>query len=497
MDPRAWESRVPAQRAAMQLSPDAMNQRIDASPYGPRSKELLRLSVQHESTGGVGWALFDCPPVIVEGHGALVYDADGTAYVDCMAGMSVSNLGHGRHEIADAIAAQQRRLAHYFDMPGDERERLAERLTRITPGEHSKRVAFAATGSDAADMAIRMARWYTGAPLIITTYGGYHGATGGTIATTAKGFLWAYHYPVGPHDAGHFKVPFPYAYRPPLGDDGTSGRPYVDFLRRLLTGKESPLGDRVSGVNNVAAILVEPMQGSAGYIIPPDDYLPLLRELCDEFGILLIADEIQCGMGRTGEMWACDRVGVVPDILLTSKALANGQPVAAVVAGSEIASSWGGGAHISTFACTPVAAAAANAVLDVMEREQIPRQAAETGAYFEKRLHELMDRHELLGAIDIAGLFIGLEFVRDRVTKEPADVEAGTMLEYCVAAGLLLEKGGYHHNRFQLIPPLTIEPRQVDTAIEILDGALSYVESGGDKQGLVDRRRPVGAGHGR
>jgi 4-aminobutyrate aminotransferase-like enzyme len=494
MDARAWESRVPAQRAAMQLSPETMHQRIDASPYGPKSKALLRRSADYESTGNVGWALFDCPPAIVEGRSALVYDADGMEYLDCMAGMSVSNLGHGRTEIAEAIAAQQMRLAHYFDMPGEPREELAERLVKITPGTHPKRVAFAATGSDATDVAIRMARWYTGAPLIITAYGGYHGATGGTVATTAKGFLWAFHYPIGPHDAGHFKVPFPYSYRPPLGDDGSSGRPYVEYLRRLLTGKESPLGDRASGVNNVAAILLEPMQGSAGYIIPPDDYLPLLRELCDEFGILLIVDEIQCGMGRTGQMWACDRVGVVPDMLLTSKALGNGQPVAAVVASSEIASSWGGGAHISTFACTRVAAAAANAVLDIMEREEIPRQAGEKGQYFREQLDGLMARHEMLGDVDLAGLFVGLEFVRDRETKEPADDEAATMLEFCVAEGLLLEKGGYHHNRFQLIPPLTIELSQIDAVVSILDRALTYVESGGDKSGLAAHRRSVPVG---
>lgn len=491
MDARAWESRVPAQRAAMQLSPQTMHERIDRSLYGPKSKALLHRSADCESTGGVGWALFECPPAVVEGRGALVYDADGVEYVDCMAGMSVANLGHGRGDIADAIAAQQRRLAHYFDMPGDQREELAERLVQLTPGAQAKRVAFAATGSDATDVAMRMARWYTGAPLIITAYGGYHGATGGTIATTAKGYLWAYHYPVGPHDASQLKVPYPYTYRPPLGDDGSSGQPYVDYLRRLLSGKETPMGDRFSGVNNVAAILLEPMQGSAGYIIPPDDYLPLVRELCDEFGILLIADEIQCGMGRTGEMWACDRVGVVPDILLTSKALANGQPLAAVVASSEIASSWGAGAHISTFACTPVAAAAANAVLDIMEREAIPLRAAENGAYFRKRLDELMERHAMVGAIDAAGLFIGIEFVRDRYSKEPAATEAATMLEYCVTEGLLLEKGGYHHNRFQLIPPLVIQPDEIDRVVEILDGALTYVESGGDIARLASRRRSV------
>ncbi|HUY61545.1 MAG TPA: aminotransferase class III-fold pyridoxal phosphate-dependent enzyme [Candidatus Dormibacteraeota bacterium] len=197
----------------------------------------------------------------------------------------------------------------------------------------------------------------------------------------------------------------------------------------------------------------------------------------DEFGFLLIDDEIQAGMGRSGRLWGCDHEEVVPDLLVVSKGLASGMPISAVIAPDEIAASWGPGAHVATFAATPLAAAAANATLDVLEGEGLVARAAGTGAYFRERLVELQERHPILGWIDARGLFVGLEFVRDRRTKEPAAEEAGWMLDHCVREGLLFEKGGYLYNRFQLIPPLTIERSEIDRAVAILEGAMSMAEA--------------------
>jgi 4-aminobutyrate aminotransferase-like enzyme len=232
------------------------------------------------------------------------------------------------------------------------------------------------------------------------------------------------------------------------------------------------------------------MQASAGYIIPGEGYLRGLRELCNEFGFLLIDDEIQAGMGRTGRLWACEWDGVAPDLMAVSKGLASGLPISAVVGSDEVLSSWGPGAHVATFAATPLAAAAANATLNAIESEGVVARAAETGAYFRERLEELQERHPILGWIDARGLFVGLEFVRDRKTKEPAAEEAGWMLDYCVREGLLFEKGGYLYNRFQLIPPLTIERELVDRAVEILDGAMAEAEK---RAGI---ERPVASVHG-
>jgi 4-aminobutyrate aminotransferase len=226
----------------------------------------------------------------------------------------------------------------------------------------------------------------------------------------------------------------------------------------------------------VAAVLLEPYQASAGYIIPGDGYLRGIRDLCDEFGFLLIDDEIQAGMGRTGTMWACDHEGVVPDMITVSKGLASGLPISALVASDEIAASWGPGAHVATFAATALASAAANATLDLYESEQLVRRAADIGGYFRQRLEELKERHPILGWIDARGLFIGLEFVRDRDTREPAADEAAWMLDFCVREGLLFEKGGYYYNRFQLIPSFVIEKDAVDRAVDILDRAMTMAE---------------------
>src|SRR6266516_3854580 len=476
MDKRSFEHRVATQRGAMHASPEQLLERVERSPFGPKSKELLRRYVEHESTGQVGFALFECPPAIVRGEGAAVYDADGKEYVDMLAGFSVSNLGHGRPEVLAAVREQSEQLVHYFDLPNEPREQLAERLAALAPGEGRKRVLFGVTGADAIELAIKAARWYTGAPTILSAYGAYHGTTGGTMAATAKGGMWGFFYPVGPHEAGHAKIPYSYPYRCPVGAEPEHcAEACVDFVRRMLRGKETPFGD-ARAVSNVAAVLVEPMQASAGYIIPGEGYLRGLRVLCNEFGFLLIDDEIQAGMGRTGRLWACEWDGVAPDLMAVSKGLASGLPISAVVGSDEVFSSWGPGAHVATFAATPLAAAAANATLDAIESEGVVAQAAETGAYFHERLQELQERHPILGWIDARGLFVGLEFVRDRKTKEPSAEEARWMLDHCVAEGLLFERGGHLYNRFQLIPPLTIEREQIDRAVEILDRAMAEAE---------------------
>ena len=476
MDKRSFAYRIAEQRSSMRVSEEALLERVERSPFGPKSKEILRRHVEHESTGQVGFGLFECPPAIVRGEGALVYDADGKEYVDMLAGFSVSNLGHGRPEVLAAIRDQSEQLLHYFDLPNEPRERLAERLTQLAPGDARKRVLFGVTGADAIELAIKAARWYTGAPTILSAYGGYHGTTGGTMATTAKGGMWGFFYPVGPHEAGHAKIPYSYPYRCPVGADPEHcAEACVEFVDRMLRGKETPFGD-ARQISNVAAVLLEPMQASAGYIIPGDGYLRGIRELCDEHDFLLIDDEIQAGLGRSGRLWACDHEDVVPDMIVTSKGLASGVPISAVIAAEELLAAWGPGAHVATFAATPLAAAAANATLDVYQEDKVVARAAETGAYFRERLEELQEEHPILGWIDARGLFVGLEFVRNRGTKEPAVEESKLMLDYCVEQGLLFERGGYLYNRFQLIPSLTIGRAEIDRAVAILGDAMTLAE---------------------
>jgi 4-aminobutyrate aminotransferase-like enzyme len=471
-----FKERIGQQRELLHTTPEQLLARVEASHYGPKSKQILRDHVNYESTGSVGFALFECPPAIVRGENATVFDADGKSYVDMLAGFSVSNIGHCNPDVRKAISDQAEKLIHYFDMPNEPRERLAKRLVDLVPGHGDRRVAFGVTGSDSIELAVKLARWYTGAPTILSAYGAYHGTSHGTMGMTAKGGMWGYFYPVGPHDTAQGKIPFSYPYRSALGaSPETDAEACVAYVRRLMRGKESPFGDG-RGVSNVAAIVMEPMQGSAGYIIPGDGYLAGLRELCDEFGILLIFDEIQTGMGRSGRMWASEHEGVVPDLMVTSKGLASGIPISALIGPSEILSSWGVGAHVATFAATPLAAAAANATLDVYERDNIVGRAAEMGDYFLDGLRGLQEKHPLLGWIDARGLFVGLELVLDRKTKEPAPEATTFVLNQCVRDGLIFEKGGYYYNRMQLIPPLTIEKEQIDEAVRILDKAFGDAE---------------------
>lgn len=472
----SFESRMTRQRQKLHTDTDELKARVEASDYGPESKRILNQMVESESTGQIGFALFDCPPVIVRGDNATVYDADDNAYIDMLAGFSVSNVGQANPEVGAAISRQAESLIHYFDLPNEPRERLASRLRALAPG-NDRRVAFGVTGAESVDLAIKLARWYTGAPQVLSAYGGYHGTTQGTMATTTKGGMWSYFYPVGPHETGHAKIPFSYPYRCPVGASPENcAEACLDFIRRMFRGKETPFGDG-RGLSNVAAILLEPMQASAGYVIPGDGYLSGIRDLCDEFGMLLILDEIQAGMGRTGRWWASEHEDVVPDIMTVSKGLASGIPLSATIAADDLLRSWGPGAHVGTFAATPLACAAAHATLDIYERDNLVERAGSMGSYFHQRLEELSEKHPIVGWIDAKGLFIGVELVINRATKEPAGDAAGWVLEHCVKAGLLFERGGYYYNRLQLIPPLTIEHEQIDQAVRILDEAFTEAEN--------------------
>ena len=470
-------NRAASQRQALVTGPEELLARVENSTCGPESKALLREFVATESTGGIGFAVYDVPPVLVRAKGATVWDADGKAYIDMIAGFSVANIGQVNPSVVAAIREQAGELLHCFDLPNRPRTALARQLLDLSPGKHEKRVAFGVTGSDATEIAMRMARWYTGAPIILSAHGGYHGMTAETIAAGGRARAWAYCQPTGPHDSGHAKIPYPYPYRCLFGssDPEECASRCVEFLRMLLSGSSTPLGGGKGDICNVAAVLVEPMQGAGGYIIPPPSFLQGLRELCDEFGILLILDEIQTGLGRTGKLWGCEHSGVIPDIMAIGKSLGGGLPISAVVARSEIAASWGPGAHLSTFAATPLASAAANAVLEYLVDNNLPDRAATTGVYLKDRLLELSERHNLIGSVDSCGLFTGIEFVRDRQTKEPASEEAAWMLEFCKTEGLLLQRGGPHGNRFMLIPPLVITEDEIDEGLAILSRALVAV----------------------
>jgi 4-aminobutyrate aminotransferase-like enzyme len=474
---KGFHENTTAKREKMKIEKQTIEERVNRSFMGEKSRELARRWTEVESYGGVGLGLFDVAPIMVSGKGAYLYDADGKEYLDLLAGFSVSSLGECNEEITKIIQEQATKLVHYFDLPHIERIQLAEKLTKLSKIKEKTKVVFGVTGSDGIELAVRAARYYTGQPYILTAYGDYHGVTYGTMSLTGKGGMQPYFYPVLP-SAGIGYFHFAYCYRCPFDKEYPACNVYcMKNVEKQLDSKETPFSDGYNRINNVAAILVEPFQSSAGYYIPPPGYLKELRRIANKFEILLIVDEIQAGLGRSGKLWAFEHSEIEPDMIVTAKALGGGIPISAVIAKSDILTEWGPGAHVSTQAGNVLACAAGKYVLDVFSSEDFLNRVNETGAYFLDGLKEIEKRHPIIGHIDNKGIYTGVELVNDRKTKEPAAEAATYIRNRSVEEGLLFEKGGYYHNRLQLIPPLTIARRELDGVIGILDKIFGEAEN--------------------
>ncbi len=475
--PKKFEDRVLEERKKLQVTKEELNVRVDAAPYGSKSKEYLKRWVKVESTGEVGFALWSCPPLIERGSGAKVVDADGKEYIDCINGFSVNNLGICNPEVVEAIREQAGKLIHYFDLPTPPRVKLSEKLVQITPGDFPKKVIYSSTGSEIIEAAMKLVRWYTGKPFILTPYGDYHGRTAAAQALTGKGGEWIYNYPIPPQDTGVFFFPYPYCYRCSFDKTYPACDLFcVKYLEDLFESKEAPFRDPKAGISSIAAIIIEPMQSSAGYIVPPQEYLVRLKELCDKYDVVLVVDEIQAGMGRTGKMWGCEHSGIAPDLITIAKTLGGGIALSAIVGREEILDSWGPGAHLGTFSGNALACAAGCKVLEIIERDNIPAKAAEKGVYFLDGLKQIAKAHSLVGDASGIGLYLSLEFVKDKKTKEPAIEETGFMATECLKEGLICEHSGYYFNRFNLIASLLIKKEEIDQALDILDRVIARAE---------------------
>lgn len=471
-----FHEHIVKQRERLKLTDGEVKNRIEKSPYGPKTKDLLRRWSEVESYGCVSLGLFNVTPLIVRAKGAILYDDDGKEYLDFLSGFSVSNLGECNERIAGIIKKQADRLVHFFDFPHEERVKLSEKLTSLSRIKTKTRVMYGVTGSDGIELAVRAIRYYTGQPFILTAYGDYHGHTYGVKGLTGKGNMQAYFYPVEPTDCiGYFN--FPYCYRCLYNQKYPDCDMFcIKAFEKMLDGKETPFGAGVLNVNNIGGILVENYQSSAGYIISPDGYLQELRRIADKFGLVLAVDEIQTGLGRTGKLWSFEHSGIEPDMFISSKSLGGGLPLAAVVAKSEILTEWGPGAHVSTQAGNVIACAAGNYVIDTIGSEGFLKKVKETGTYFADALKEFEKNHKILGHYNIKGLYAGVELVKDRKTKEPATDASSYVRERCLEEGLVYEHGGYYHNRMQLIPPLTIEKKELERAVKIFDKVFGEAE---------------------
>ena len=470
---------VKKRKSAFKLNPDKIMRSATEMGFGSKSLELLKRALAVESLGAMPFSLYRAPPIIERGgEGAVIYDADGKEYIDMIAGFSVNNIGYHRREVLDAIIEQFNKISQYAEMLSEVRIKLSELLVKVTPGNYPKKVFYGVTGTDANEITLKLVRFYTGRAYVMTHWADYHGRTSAVSALTSSFSTWAQTYPVPPSDPAIVRFPFPYCYRCPFGLKRDScGLACLHHVEYMLASSYYGLSSPGKGLTNVAAFLIEPFQSAAGYIIPPDEYLPGIYKIAKERDILFVVDEIQTGWARTGKLWAVNHYpGIEPDIILVSKSIAGGLPCSAVVGRSEIMDSWGPGAFSTTFAGYMLAAASALKTIEIIVSEDLASQADKKGRYFLKGLEELKDRHPILGDVQGKGLYIGLEFVKDEREKTPAAKETEWMASRLLELGMLVKRAGYFRNRFALSPPLNITYQQIDKAIEIFDRAFAEAE---------------------
>jgi 4-aminobutyrate aminotransferase len=437
---------------------------IKTSLPGPKAKALIERDAKVVSPSYTrGY-----PLVIDHASGATVEDVDGNVFLDCAAGIAVNSTGHSHPDVVKAIADQAGRFLHMSgtDFYYEQQVRLAEEIAAIVPIEGGVKSFFGNSGTEAIEAAIKLARFATGRPNILAFLGGFHGRTMGALAVTAskpvqrRGF--------GPLMAGVYHAPYADCYRCPLGlKPETCAAECLDYIEhQLFVHLLSP--------DEVAAIVVEPIQGEGGYIVAPDQFLQRLRELTRTNGILLVVDEVQSGMGRTGKMFAIEHARVQPDVVAIAKGVASGMPLGVAAARSDLMT-WPPGAHASTFGGNPVSCAAALVTIRLL-KDQLIANAADVGGRLMAGLKALMDKHPLIGDVRGRGLMVGVELVRNRETKERATDERNAVVTAAFRRGLLILGAGKNSIRFS--PPLVLTRDQADTAIGLFDQALAEVESG-------------------
>ena len=429
---------------------------------GPRAKAVIerdRLVVSPSYTRAY-------PFVMARGQGVAVEDVDGNVFLDCAAGIAVNSTGHSHPDVVSAIVDQAQKFLHMSgtDFYYEPQVRLGEEMNAIAPWQGPKKSFFSNSGTEAIEAAMKLARYSTKRHAIIAFLGSFHGRTLGSLSLTSskaiqrKGF--------GPMLGGVYHAPYPNPYRRAAGQsEDACGEAAVSYIEnQILTNLVAP--------EDVAAVVVETVQGEGGYIVPPPGFHQRLRELTQKHGMLLVMDEVQSGMGRTGKMFAIEHFGVEPDMVAIAKGIASGLPLGVTTARADVMA-WPPGSHASTFGGNPVACVAALATIKLI-KESLMANAASVGAHLKDGLAALQQKHPLIGDVRGMGLMIGIELVRDRQTKERATSERDRLVEECFNRGLLVLGAG--RNSLRLCPPLILSKSDADTAIRIIDESLAALK---------------------
>jgi 4-aminobutyrate aminotransferase-like enzyme len=442
---------------------------------GPKTLAILEDLKKYESQGDLCFANYGTPPVIEEAEGVFVKDVDGNTFLDFTSGFAALNLGHCPKAVIEAAYKQMNTVHHTAQQPTEVRMKLAKKLVEIAPGflKNNSKVQYDTGGTNAVEVGMKLAKAYTKRPYILCYQGAYHGRSFGTLAVTCFPFLKENFFPIMP---GAVRIPYPYCYRCPFGMKyGSCGMQCAKHVRDLFSDPTWGLIDRKKGTNLVAGLLFEPAQGAGGYLIPPDGYWQEIRNICDEFDVLMVDDEIQMGWGRSGKMFAIENWDVAPDIMMVGKAFTGGViPNAAIISRTGIMDVLEPIHQSVTFSGNPVGSAAALAMLETLEKEKLIENANKMGEYFLGKLRELMGKHPLIGCVQGKGLMLSMEFVKDRDTKEP--FESIRIVKDAMQKGLLLTISGHFGNRLNLVPPLIVNKEQIDTAVSILNEVIGACE---------------------
>jgi 4-aminobutyrate aminotransferase len=428
---------------------------------GPRARRIIERDAAVLSP-----SYTRCYPLVVDhADGAVVTDVDGNRFLDFNAGIAVVAAGHCHPAVVEAIQRQAARLIHMSgtDFYYENMVQLAEMLARLAPGDQRRRVYFGNSGAEAVEAALKLARHHSRRDKFIAFFGSFHGRTLGALSLTSRRPVQRAGF--GPFMPGVHHVPYPYCYRCPYGKEQSTCN--VECARAI----EDQLFRTILPAEETAAIVIEPVQGEGGYIVPPRKFFDELAAVAKRRRILLVFDEVQSGMGRTGKMWAAEHFDANPDIFTVAKGIASGMPVSAMVANTEVMD-WPPGSHASTFGGNPVSCSAAIATVELLEAGLIAN-AARVGNYMRSRMDSWPSRFPIVGDVRGLGLMIGIELVRDQQTKEKAVVERESIINMAFERGLLILGAG--DNVIRLSPPLTITTEQADFAMDVLEDCFAIL----------------------
>jgi len=428
---------------------------LKTSLPGPKSQEIAKKREKYIAKP-MGGSLSPC--YIAHGEGALVTDVDGNQFIDLTGGWGCLAVGHCHKKVVAAIKDQAEKYLHtdFTAIPYEPLVELAEKLVKLAPGDTPKAAAFFNSGAEAVENAVKIARAYTGRPAIIVFENAFHGRTLLTMTMTHKAM--PYKYKFGPFASDIYRLPFPTPYHPTIK---------ISDFEKILVNTVTP--------ESVAAIVVEPIQGEGGFNVPQEGFLEYLRKLTNKYGMLLITDEIQSGIGRTGKFFAIENWDIEPDLICLAKSLAAGLPLSAVIAKKEITDTLPGGCIGGTYVGNPLACRAALEVIKIIEEEKLLDRALKIGKRLKERFLKMKDKYPIVGDVHGIGAMMAVELVKDQKTKEPATQETARIVEECLKNGVFVPTAGINKNLLRMLVSLEITDEQLDEALDVINKALAKV----------------------